>query len=68
MSRQAVEQLIDKWMDDADFRAEFRQNPETAIQNGSYELDKAEWQAIKAMDFSASDEELMSRANKGGNS
>lgn len=66
MSRQSVETLMDKWMDDTEFREQFRRDPEKKIRAGGYELDKTEWQAIKTMDWSASDEELMSRVSKAG--
>ena len=66
MSRQSVETLMDKWMNDTDFRDELRTDAEGAIKATGLELDADEWTAIRNMDFSASDEELMSRASKAG--
>jgi len=64
MSRQAVEQLMDKWMNEEPFREEVRSDAETAIRNTGLELDADEWEAVKNMEWDAPDEELMTRANK----
>ncbi|HMS40829.1 MAG TPA: Os1348 family NHLP clan protein [Pyrinomonadaceae bacterium] len=66
MSRQAVETLMDKWMNDTNFRDEMRNDAESAIRGTNLELSTDEWEAVKNIEWSASDEELMSRANKAG--
>ncbi|HMS40831.1 MAG TPA: Os1348 family NHLP clan protein [Pyrinomonadaceae bacterium] len=66
MSRQAVETLMDKWMNDTNFRDELRTDAEGTIKATGFDLDADEWAAVRNMDFSQSDEELMSRASKGG--
>lgn len=64
MSREVLEGLLDRWMDDAAFRAAVRQDPEAAVRATGVELDEDEWAAIRAVDWSLSDEELSSRASK----
>jgi len=64
MSREAIEELIDRWMDDAAFRTAVRQDPEGTVQATGLELNADEWAAIRAIDWSLSDEELMTRASK----
>lgn len=66
MSREAVEQLLDRWMDDPAFRAAVRENPEVAVRSTDLELDEEEWAALRAVDWSLSDEELTTRASKAG--
>jgi hypothetical protein len=66
MSREVIEELIDRWMDDSDFRAAVRRDPEGAVRATGLELDVDEWAAVHQIDWSLSDEELSSRANKGG--
>jgi hypothetical protein len=66
MSREAFEELVDRWMDDPAFRAVVRQDPEGAVRAAGLELDEDEWAAIRGIDWSLTDEELSSRATKGG--
>jgi hypothetical protein len=65
MSREAIEELIDRWMDDPAFRAAVREDPEGTVQSTGLELTADEWAAIRSLDWTLSDEELSSRANKG---
>lgn len=65
MSREAIEQLIDRWTEDPAFRAAVRQDPEAAVRSMGLELNADEWAALRAVDWSLSDEELTTRANKG---
>ena len=66
MSREQMEQLTDRWMNDPAFRAAIRQDPEGAVRATGLELDADEWAAIRRIDWSLSDEELSSRASKVG--
>ncbi len=65
MSRQAVEQLMDRWMNEPNFRDEIRRNPEGTVRRMNLELDEDEWAALRNMDWTLPDEELQARANKG---
>jgi hypothetical protein len=66
MSREAVETLIDKWMNEPEFREEIRRDPEGAVSRTGVVLDKVEMEALRSMDWNASDEELQARASKAG--
>jgi hypothetical protein len=66
MSREAIEELIDRWMDDPAFRAAVREDPEGALRGTGLELDADEWAAVRGIDWNLSDEELSSRASKSG--
>ncbi len=65
MSRQAVEQLMDRWMNEPIFRDEIRRDPEGTVRRMNLELDEDEWAALRNMDWTLPDEELQARANKG---
>ena len=64
MSRESIEELVDRWMDDQAFRNAIRQDPEAAVREAGLELDADEWAAVRRIDWSLSDEELTSRASK----
>ena len=64
MSREVLEALLERWMDDAAFRTALRQDPEAALHGTGLELDENEWAAFRALDWSLSDEELSSRVSK----
>jgi hypothetical protein len=65
MSREAVEQLMDRWMNEPSFREELRADPEKAVQHTGVALDEVELEALRNMDWEVSDEELVSRVSKG---
>ena len=65
MSNQEVmQQLADRFMNDAPFREEMRQDPEGAAERSGYQLDNEDRQALRSMDWSATDEELNQRVSK----
>jgi len=64
MSKEAVKGVVDRWLNDAAFREELRQDAEGAVRRMGVELDADEWEALKSIDWSQPDAELMSRANK----
>ena len=66
MSREAVNELMDRWENDPAFRAQIRQDPEGTIRATGAQLDPDEWAALRSVDWSLSDEELQARANKAG--
>jgi len=66
MSREAVEQLMDRWMNEPAFREQLRTDPESTVRASGVELDDDEWTAVREMDWSLPDEELMARASKAG--
>jgi hypothetical protein len=66
MSAQAMEALLDRWMSEREFRERLRQDPEETVRSTGLVLDADEWAALRAVDFSLSDEELQARVSKGG--
>jgi len=66
MSRESIESLVERWMEDTSFRAAVRTDPETAIKSTGLELSSDEWAAIRTFDWNVSDEELTTRANMDG--
>ena len=66
MSREAVEQLIDKWMNEPTFRKELRQDPEGTVRKTGASLSQDEWSALRSVDWNQTDEQLQSRANFAG--
>ncbi len=64
MSREAVETLLDRWMNEPGFRTEMRRDPEGTVQRSGAELDGDEWAALRTVDWNLPDEELQTRASK----
>ena len=65
MGMQEVGQLIDKWINDKNFREALRKDPKIAVQKSGVKLSSEEWDLFKNVDWSLSDEELKARINKG---
>ncbi|GAC1635792.1 MAG: hypothetical protein NVS4B2_23540 [Chloroflexota bacterium] len=66
MSRQAVEELVDRWISDPTFRDEMRGEPEGTVRRTGIQLDEEEWATLRAIDWDLSNDELQSRINKDG--
>jgi predicted ribosomally synthesized peptide with nif11-like leader len=66
MSRESIEALVEKWMEDPSFRSAIRQDPEGAIRSTGLELTDEEWAAVRGIDWSLSDEELSARRSAAG--
>ena len=65
MSNQEVmQQLAGRFMEDAAFREEMRQDPEGAAERSGFALDDEDRQALRSVDWSGSDEELQERVSK----
>ena len=64
-NQEAMQQLADRFMNDADFREQMRQDPEGAAERSGYQLDEEDRQALRSVDWSGSDEELKERMSKG---
>jgi hypothetical protein len=65
MSNQEVmQQLTERFMNDADFREQMKQDPEGAAERSGLPLDEEDKQALKSIDWSVSDEELKERVSK----
>ena len=66
MTQSAIETLMDRWENDPGFRAELRRDPERAVRAAGVSLSGDEQAALRAIDWSQSDEELSVRASKVG--
>jgi predicted ribosomally synthesized peptide with nif11-like leader len=66
MSRDSIEQLVERWMEDTAFRAAVRKDPEATVRATGLELTADEWAAVRNLDWSLSDDELSARASKSG--
>ncbi len=64
MNRQAVETLMDRWINEPAFRTQMRQDPEGAVKRSGVELNDEEWAALRSIDWSLSDTELQTRVSK----
>ena len=63
-NQQSMQQLADKFNNDASFREEMKQDPEGAAERSGLPLDDEDKQALKSIDWSGSDEELKERVSK----
>lgn len=64
MSRENIEKLMDRWINEPAFREELRGDPEGVVRKSGMELDDDELAALKSIDWNLPDEELKLRANK----
>ena len=64
MSRESLEQLVDRWMNEAAFREEMRADPKGAVKRAGLELDESEWAALGDIDWDLPDEHLQPRVMK----
>jgi hypothetical protein len=64
-NQEAMSQLADRFMNDAPFREQMRQqDPEGAAERSGFQLDEEDKQALRSMDWSATGEELNQRVSK----
>ena len=61
---ESMQQLADKFMNDAAFREQMRQDPEGAAERSGYQLDDEDKQALNSVDWSGTDEQLNERVSK----
>ena len=63
-NQEAMQQLADRFMNDADFREQMRQDPEGTAEAQGFQLDEEDRQALRSVDWSQSDEQLKERVSK----
>ena len=61
MSREALEQLVQRWTDDPAFRDALQRDSEGTIVHAGYQLDEHEWAIVRDTDWNQSDDELRTR-------
>ena len=59
-----MQQLAERFMNDADFREQMKQDPEGAAERSGLPLDDEDKQALRSMDWSGTDEQLNERVSK----
>ena len=65
MSNQgAMQQLAERFMNDAYFRERMRQDPEGTAEREGFALDEEDRQALRSTDWSGTDEQLNERVSK----
>ena len=63
-NQEAMLQLADRFMNDAEFREEMSRDPEGAAESSGYRLDDEDRQALRSVDWGGSDQELNERVSK----
>ena len=61
---ESMQQLADRFMNDAQFREQMKRDPERAAERSGLPLDEEDKQALRSIDWSGSDEELKERLSK----
>ena len=61
---ESMQQLADRFMNDAEFREQMKQDPEGAAERSGLQLDDEDKQALRSIDWSGTDEELKERVSK----
>ena len=64
VSREALEELMDRWINDSAFREEFRADPEAAVRDSGLTLSAEEWNDLRAMHAQSPNEELQPRVSR----
>ena len=63
-NQEAMQQLAERFMNDAHFRERMRQDPEGAAEREGFALDEEDRQALRSTDWSGTDEQLNERVSK----
>jgi hypothetical protein len=62
----SVDELIERWSVDEQFREDFRADPTGAVEAAGGQLSDEEWEALRNIDLAGtSDEELKQRVSRG---
>jgi hypothetical protein len=64
MSYEAMGKLIDRWVEDKEFRKQMRLDAEMAVRRSGIQLAPEEWEVLRKVDWKMPDEELQSRISK----
>ena len=63
-NQEAMQQLADRFINDAGFREQMRQDPEAAAEREGLALDEEDRQTLRSVDWNGSDEQLNERVSK----
>lgn len=64
MSYEQVGKLVDKWINDQEFRKQLKSNLQEAVKKSGVSLTQEEWTALKKIDWNKSDQDLQSLISK----
>ncbi len=64
MVQNGVDQLVEKWLNDADFRERMKRDPEGTVKSCGILLDAEEWATVRNIVMSISEEELRARISR----
>ncbi len=64
MSYETIGKLVDRWVDDKEFRKQVRHNAEMAVRESGIPLTPDEWAVLHKIDWHSSDEQLQERISK----
>lgn len=64
MSYETIGKLVDRWVEDKEFRKRVRLNAEQAVREAGIPLTPDEWAVLHRIDWKASDEQLQERITK----
>ncbi len=64
MPREAIAELVDRYLNEPAFRAALQQDPEGTVRRSGIALSEDELAALRSIDWSLPDEELRARVNK----
>lgn len=64
MTQDAMEQLLDRWTNDAVFRQQYQTDPEGTKRSEGFDLSDEDWEAVRSGGFDLSDGVLAERINK----
>ena len=65
MINNGIEQLVDKWFNEAGFREKMEHDPEGTVRKSGLKLNAEEWASLRNVVISTSDEALCARISKG---
>jgi hypothetical protein len=61
---ETMQKLADRFMNDAEFREQMKQDPGGTAERSGFEIDEEDRQALRSIDWSGSDEELSERVSR----
>lgn len=64
MSYEAIGRLVDRWIEDKEFRKQVRLDAERAVRDCGISLAPDEWAVMHRIDWKMSDGDLQSRVSK----
>lgn len=64
MGYESIGKLVDRWLEDKEFRKQVRLDAERAMRDSGIPLTPEEWNVLHKIDWKVSDDELQGRISK----